>query len=1054
MRAAAGSGALLVACALALLGCAASQPLSLEEAREVAITTTAQGFAPPPRSIGDITAILDQQKPDQARAEAMRRAAEAEPPPDTTGAALARFLIDRAVAAGELGRTKQAAADAAEAERILRAEGGDLANVLLVRSSLEIGSGRLRRAIELREERLQLNQRQIGRVLADNGILASFYARAGDFETAEARLAEAQRLLERAAVAAGGVRAPDAPPPQVAQAYWENWSFAVAEGRASVAEARGDLAEAEKYGREALRFRRLDLEKAALTPGGPPVVQRERIIDMVRLRLASVIAREGRLTEAEVEARQALLSRLQKVGRASTDTAAAVAILARIILDEGRLAEAETLARLAVDILESLGVDPTSSTLRRARAALGSVLVAQERWSDAAAVFDVVRATAENEPAARPLAIFGIEDAAIAWTMTSRAGQAVAVLNRLVAARQGRLGDKSELLAEARGLLGFAQAHAGQSQAALENLRAAVPVLLQRSRAGEEDAVPTMRALRNRLIFEAYMGALAGTQAGAAEAFRVADALRGQGIERAMAQSGARAAANDPALAELARQEQDARKQASALEALLADALSVPADQQDPAALARVRSEVDKLRAARSRLRAEIDRRFPKYAQLIDPRPATIEEARATLRPGEALVSLYLADDRSYVWAIPKEGPLSFAAVPLRRAEVERDVATLRQALDPKAETLAQIPAFDVGLAHRLYAALLAPVAPGWQAARSLLVVPHGALGELPFALLVTEAASAPADRPGEAMFASYRSVPFLVRKAAITQLPSVAALTTLRALPPGAASRRSFAGFGDPWFNQRQAREAHNESRAGEVQVAMATRGAIRLRAAPATETLGSATLSQLPRLPDTAEEVQQVALALKASPDADTFIGARASEHRVRTMNLADRRVIMFATHGLVPGDLDGLQQPALALSAPTVADDADGDGLLTMDKILGLKLDADWIVLSACNTASGDGAGAEAVSGLGRAFFYAGARSLLVTNWPVETTSARLLTTHVFRRQAEDAALSRAEALRGAMLDLIDGPGLTQGSRTLFSYAHPIFWAPFSLIGDGGG
>jgi len=159
-----------------------------------------------------------------------------------------------------------------------------------------------------------------------------------------------------------------------------------------------------------------------------------------------------------------------------------------------------------------------------------------------------------------------------------------------------------------------------------------------------------------------------------------------------------------------------------------------------------------------------------------------------------------------------------------------------------------------------------------------------------------------------------------------------------------------------------------------------------------------------------------------------------------------------VMFATHGLVPGDLNGLTQPALALSAPTSAD-SDGDGLLTMEEILGLRLNADWVVLSACNTASSDGAAEEAVSGLGRAFFYAGTRALLVSNWPVETVSARLLTTDLFRRQAENPALGRAEAVRQAMLALIDGPGHVEDGKTAYSYAHPIFWAPFSVVGDGG-
>src|SRR4029077_14601460 len=126
-------------------------------------------------------------------------------------------------------------------------------------------------------------------------------------------------------------------------------------------------------------------------------------------------------------------------------------------------------------------------------------------------------------------------------------------------------------------------------------------------------------------------------------------------------------------------------------------------------------------------------------------------------------------------------------------------------------------------------------------------------------------------------------------------------------------------------------------------------------------------------------------------------------------------------------VPGELNGLTQPALALSAPDVAG-VTGDGLLTMEEILTLKLDADWVVLSACNTGTGAGAGAEAASGLGRAFFYAGTRALLVTNWSVHSQSARELVSDLFRRQAVDSKITRGEALRQAMISLIDGNGYT--------------------------
>jgi len=162
----------------------------------------------------------------------------------------------------------------------------------------------------------------------------------------------------------------------------------------------------------------------------------------------------------------------------------------------------------------------------------------------------------------------------------------------------------------------------------------------------------------------------------------------------------------------------------------------------------------------------------------------------------------------------------------------------------------------------------------------------------------------------------------------------------------------------------------------------------------------------------------------------------------------------VIAFATHALVPGDLDGLDQPALALSSPSVTGDNE-DGLLKMGEILKLRMNADWVVLSACNTGAAEGAGAEAVSGIGRAFFYAGTRALLVSMWPVETTSARQLTIKLFEYQKQDKTLSRAGALRQSILALMDGPGIKDptSGKIAASYAHPFFWAPFIIVGDSG-
>ena len=121
--------------------------------------------------------------------------------------------------------------------------------------------------------------------------------------------------------------------------------------------------------------------------------------------------------------------------------------------------------------------------------------------------------------------------------------------------------------------------------------------------------------------------------------------------------------------------------------------------------------------------------------------------------------------------------------------------------------------------------------------------------------------------------------------------------------------------------------------------------------------------------------------------------------------------------------------------------------------MNEILGLKLNADFAVLSACNTAAAAGQGAEAVSGLGRAFFYAGARALLVSNWPVHSGATTDLMTRMFKSLANDNGLSRTEALRRTKLQQIDKGTFQINGKAAYSYAHPIFWAPFTIIGDGG-
>lgn len=166
-----------------------------------------------------------------------------------------------------------------------------------------------------------------------------------------------------------------------------------------------------------------------------------------------------------------------------------------------------------------------------------------------------------------------------------------------------------------------------------------------------------------------------------------------------------------------------------------------------------------------------------------------------------------------------------------------------------------------------------------------------------------------------------------------------------------------------------------------------------------------------------------------------------------------MAGYKTISFATHGLIPGDLNGLHQPALALTNPDISGDLENDGLLTATEILGLRLSADMAVLSACNTAAGEGKGSEAISGLGRSFFYAGAKSILVSNWPVHSGATTELMSNMFSKLAADENLRRSEALRQTQVSMIEDLSYMVNRKSAFSYAHPIFWAPFTLVGDGG-
>lgn len=544
---------------------------------------------------------------------------------------------------------------------------------------------------------------------------------------------------------------------------------------------------------------------------------------------------------------------------------------------------------------------------------------------------------------------------------------------------------------------------------------------------GDADAGESALAgLRHRLILEAYLALLARQPPTAeilGEAFRVADTLRAGRVQQAIAASAVRGGIGDPALAELVRSEQNLGGELAALYRALAAQSPVEGETND---LPDLRPRIRQLESRRQAVLADLRRRFPEYDRLVRPAAPTPSEVGQQLAEGEMLIAIYSAPEASYVFAVGRNGEVRLQVVKLGATAIAEAVQRLRAAVDIGDTPLERLPAFDTATAHDLYRQLLEPLRPAWGEARHLIVSAAGALGQIPFSLLV--------ERPGAVAatplpFAGHADIPWLVRDRAISHVPSAAAFVALRRHPASGAGRRPFVGFGDPDFGAPGApagvlRSAPRRGGGGEPAPA--------LRAAYRT----------LPPLPDTRDEVLTLARTLRAKPE-DALLGAAASRANVLGRDLSRWEVVAFATHGLQPGELPGLDEPALALALP--ASEAQSP-LLTLSDVLGLKLDADWVVLSACNTAGADGEAAEALSGLGRGFFFAGARALLVTHWPVESASARQLVSALFARQ--DATLSRAEALRQAQLELM---GRSAGQS--YSLAHPLFWAPFALVGDGG-
>lgn len=779
---------------------------------------------------------------------------------------------------------------------------------------------------------------------------------------------------------------------------------------------------------------------------GPPADIGHVLRDNCELAWAESLVFQRRHVAAEVLLRDQIQRVMARVGRDSTQVAGALGALGGIYLHQSRFTDAEALLAESIRIYERIGAEDSSFLVARMRKLYAGVLFTRGAYAEAVAQVERWKGDAAGNPG------LGVPYI-IALLRSGKAERGLGIAAAYAPLSEARYGKAHLYSGQAIGVQAMALRASGKKPEALTQFRNAVRVMADaRARSGGDEGDALNKQIFGAIL-EDYLSLLSEMQGpefaaqfpapAAAEGFSVADLLRAGSVQRALAASAARAS-TDKALADTVRREQELGEEANTLTRTLPNLLAAPPEKQLTQVIAAMRARIAAIETEQSKLAKEIEQRFPAYANLIAPKAPSLAEAQAALREGEALLSVFIGETRTFVWAVPKSGAPVFHAAATGKREIEALAAKVRRTVDPFSHGLPDVPPFALDEAHEIYRLVVAPVAPGLSGAKQVIVAANGALAALPFSLLPTAKSDARADQ-GD-IFSAYRTVPWMARRHAISQVPSVNALVTLRALPARADKTASFAGVGDPVFSRAQMTDT------AQSATGVAVRGGprIALRSAGRLDQFDSAELARLERLPDTSEEIRSIAAIFGAG--SDVMLRAQANEKDIKARDWRNRRVVMFATHGLVPGELNGLDQPALALTSPEIAG-GDGDGLLTVEEILNLKLDADWVVLSACNTASGSEAGAEALSGLGRAFFFAGTRALLASNWPVETVSARLITTGIFQRQVKDAALSKSEVLQATLLDLIDnGAAKDAAGKVQYAYAHPLFWAPFALVGDG--
>jgi CHAT domain-containing protein len=797
---------------------------------------------------------------------------------------------------------------------------------------------------------------------------------------------------------------------------------------------------------------------------------------------------------AETAYRAALALQQKALGRDNPDAVTALMHLALQVSDQGRFAEADTLFRQA-DALAPRASDKAAVARLRHYQALHALnqghdqqtltllgqaetgyaaLVPRESLQAVAPIQPVQLASAADIPAVLPsqqLMIDPTAQSALIGLIEVRRYRGI-VLRQL-----GRPSESEAAITSAQTLARANQmavplvaARLTRTAATTDDFRGnelAADAGLTSSRQDFTQVVPSTRPVAETALLQAGVAAKQGNMARAVELCRIGaallrelrsgtgpallepclasyateadrrpgdrQALLGQMFETAeLAQDGvtsqeideaaARLAANarDPKVAEAIRRRQDAGDRLADLyrerDALTGNAPPGSVSLGAPTSPADLDKRITDAQAELADADAALQTASPNYGQLVQ-QVVPAADVLGALRPDEALAAITLTPRGGWSFLL-RAGLIDAAPIKGDAATITALVKRARASIEAPTGTP---PKFDTAAAQALYNATLGPVDARLAGVKALVVAPSGALLSLPFPLLLT----------GQGDPDNLAEAPWLIRQMTIAHVPSAANFVALRKAGTSPAAHPWFGFGGFRPVTLAQARASY-----------------------PGTACADSAELfASLPTLPFAQRELDAARTLLGASP-SDELLNAAFTADAVRHTALKNYRILHFATHALLPAELRCQNEPAIVTSAPPNARDASGT-LLTAGDVVGLDLDANAVILSACNTgAPGNRTGGESLSGLARAFFFAGARSMLVTHWSINDQTSAFLVADTLRRLAsgEDGGLEAgtglAGALRAAQLGLIDRAG-----HGLPAYlAHPFYWAPFALIGEG--